>query len=711
MNYLVFLLTLSVMATMSSSCSKNSDNTHLQGNISLQDDAWASRHIQVCFEQSDDFTLEKATVRAAVVETFQELGIKFEGFGLCEVNQEGIRIRFAPDKAISQTKDFGSRINGVSAGMILGLSPQCKDAYSGSVCQSNITLHEFGHALGLRHEMNRREKSTCFEHDQFHGEGEEDALQIGDFDPDSIMSYCKLYGANERGEKLSLSKGDQRSLQEKYHGVIASIPSKIPYVIAETRNFKVGGKGVVSFRYQVGPASELNCRNLANYGDELSIDEGIPMEMKPSHSLQKLCLLGKNRNGLWQSIDSYSSVVFYRSKPNTGQPPRLLDQIEYSPRQESGQAFVMGLKIEHEIPIKKISAVLKTPPKDGKYFSGIYNSPLKTVMVSPNYYQLAFDGKDFLVNGEMIMESLSIVDVFGNRLGLDNYQLNSTFFNSKWNVPKIEIEGAVDFKPYNLRIGELSHLPTNLSSNSVLKWRFRLEGSIGIGLNFASLEFKKDNIKFIAKASREGIQNVDKDIYEASFIIPSYRIDGNYQVSRISITDELGSSYSLNTYRGSNYYDGTGIPVLTTTLINGIDYQSSPPRVVGIETNDAPFQMGERYSIYVKIDDDISVNFNPPRKVPTLKLQHRSHSGPKSKILALANEGIVAGYWKFNINLNYTLPNINFPKYSGSYHIEELSFEDLTGLLHSYRGASDGEYFESEPSVFTPSFQVFSDLP
>ena len=142
-------------------CSGHPQGSDLSGYISLPDDRWSMNPIPVCFEQIEGYSKDKETVRNAVNKEFAKAGIKFSNWKGCGQNDEGIRIRFVKEATISHTADFGSRINGTFGGMILALNPECSHTFTGSHCQANYALHEFGHALGMHHEMNRRSKNSC----------------------------------------------------------------------------------------------------------------------------------------------------------------------------------------------------------------------------------------------------------------------------------------------------------------------------------------------------------------------------------------------------------------------------------------------------------------------------------------------------------------------------------------------------------------------
>ena len=141
----LYLLLLSTLSTMS--CVKIKKGSRLSGTISSQDDTWARDSIPVCFEQQAGYDQDKATIQDVVTAEFAKADIFFEGWQLCQEGQKGIRIRFDRDATFSHTTGFGREIDGVYAGMILGSKTSCSMPFTGSHCQKNMALHEFGHAL------------------------------------------------------------------------------------------------------------------------------------------------------------------------------------------------------------------------------------------------------------------------------------------------------------------------------------------------------------------------------------------------------------------------------------------------------------------------------------------------------------------------------------------------------------------------------------
>src|SRR5258708_2138951 len=73
---------------------------------------------------------------------------------------------------------------------------------------------------GRRHEANRPD-SRCPAEDQTGGLGEAGAFPVGDYDPDSIMNYCRLNADLEQNRATELSAGDVATLLQYYGHALA----------------------------------------------------------------------------------------------------------------------------------------------------------------------------------------------------------------------------------------------------------------------------------------------------------------------------------------------------------------------------------------------------------------------------------------------------------------------------------------------------------
>ena len=264
---------------LSTACHPIEPSSHLNAALSREDDHWKQPEVHVCFEQAErGYEIDRQTIARAVQSEYARAGIQFVGWKTCRDTDSGIRVSFRESADSSHTIAFGRNNAGIAANLVMGLQSRCPVIFSGSVCESNLALHEFGHALGLRHEMNRRDSVSCAL-DQTAGEGEVEALQMGAYDGQSIMDYCHLYAAVDQQRVLQLSEGDVSAIRARYFGLVASLSISIPSLVRTPWSGFVQGEHLSSYRYVVGPQEALACEDLSSYSQALPLSQ--PLHIDP----------------------------------------------------------------------------------------------------------------------------------------------------------------------------------------------------------------------------------------------------------------------------------------------------------------------------------------------------------------------------------------------------------------------------------------------
>jgi hypothetical protein len=158
-------------------------------------------------------------VKAVIEREFNsKTQLKFVGFVQCKPDSKGIRIALTFSEA--RVEAFGRFVDGMPNGVKLPFNPKdragdvCETTERRLLCLQGYALHEFGHAIGLRHEANRPD-SSC-PRDQTGGAGEDGAILVGKYDKRSIMNYCWNEAQMVAEIKPQLSPGDLATIKKYY---------------------------------------------------------------------------------------------------------------------------------------------------------------------------------------------------------------------------------------------------------------------------------------------------------------------------------------------------------------------------------------------------------------------------------------------------------------------------------------------------------------
>lgn len=672
-------------------CTPDLNPSELQSYLSRDDDRWTFDPIPVCFEQASAFALDRKVIQDAVTQEYQRAGVNFTGWDTCTDSAHGLRIRFNEQKATSRTQAFGRNNAGVIASIEFGLMGSCSEPFSGSHCEMNMALHEFGHALGLHHEMNRRDNTSC-NLDQTDGQGEKDAIQIGAYDSASIMNYCQLYEANDRNERLGLSHGDIEALAALRLGIIASLRELPPKLIEKSWFGQVQGAATPYYRYAIGRKDTLSCQELESYSPRLPISQGLSIDSatfdEDPETMLTLCLLGEDENGQRQPLSAYSSIDFQVLSAQDSahlseqalqllSPPRLLTE-----NVDGSEQFLLELRLPETLPLSAMSATLSY--SDSKVYRSLTADRFQLRTLGEGRYQFIFDKAKFSENGEVFLESLELTDILGRQLRLFSEGARTPLVGSPWMTADFNVLWASDNDNLAPELIEIVGLPTSFSAGK--KHSFVMKINENSSLSSLSLYFQSVHGSLLPVVSWV---KEDSSSYRVSLLLPNNTINGQYTLDAIVVADSSGTTRSYSRAADERVYAGTDIVAPSVEIIDGITFEQNAPTLLGFAELPEFLSVKKTTVIKLLLSDAAAVT------EVRLRLQHVSDQGFYRSIYGI-DRGEVAGVRRIELNMTEQHP-------LGDYVLKEIEISDRFGNQSRYE-ADEKSLYLSGTQLLVPKF-------
>ncbi len=201
---------------------------------------WATTSIPVCWEtMAPSEELLRETVRQAIAMTWEKhSGLRTTGWQQCQPNEAAIRLNV---QAGEWPRSYMGRqsLQSERPSMWLNFHIDAHPSFTGCKgrlqrCVLNISVHEFGHALGFVHEQDRPDTpADCdakLSHDQINYErrASSDLVLLSAYDAQSRMNYCNR-GSSFDDKPYEMSAGDIEGIQKLF-----GLPPAAPVAVVVT---------------------------------------------------------------------------------------------------------------------------------------------------------------------------------------------------------------------------------------------------------------------------------------------------------------------------------------------------------------------------------------------------------------------------------------------------------------------------------------------